>query len=186
MAAPSRRRFLGIAVSAAAGAGVIAVGGSAGVVLGRRRDVRPDPVAAPTAPAALSTAIDREQRLLQGHLAAGAISGVAERTAEIVADHTEHLRVLVVELARITGSPTVASDVASRSSSQSPSPAQSSHPSLPLGDQLAALADAESAAAAEGAAQCLAGLRADVTLAQLHVLLGSISASESVHAVMLR
>lgn len=179
MAAPSRRRFLSAAVSAAAAAGVIAVGGGAGALLGRHRDVQPDPVPAPTVPAALSAAIAREQTLLRGYLAAAATPGVGERSAAVVADHTEHLRVLTLEQARITGSATIPS----AAPSLPVSPSQSG-PAAPA-DELAALAAQESAAAAEGAAQCLAGLGGDAALANLHVLLGSISASEYVHAAML-
>ena len=180
MAAPSRRRFLGGAVSAAAAVGAVALGGGAGALLGRRRDVEPDPVAPPAVPAALAAAIAREQGLLRVHLSAGSVPGIPERTASIVADHTEHLRVLAVEAARITGSGAVDSAV--------PSPSASAPVAAPasLADQLASLAALESAAAADGAAQCLAGLTAGAALADLHVLLGCISASESVHAAMLQ
>lgn len=176
MADPSRRRFLGAATSAVAAAGVIAVGGGVGALLGRHRDVRPDPVAIPPVPTVLLAAIAREQSLLGAYLSAAALPGVPQRTAVIVADHTEHLRVLAVEQARITRSTTV----------ESATSAASAPTSLALGDQLEALAALEAAAAADGAAQCLAGLGAEAALGDLHVLLGCISASEAVHAAMLR
>ncbi|MCU1689063.1 MAG: hypothetical protein JWN20_991, partial [Jatrophihabitantaceae bacterium] len=149
MAALSRRRFLGAAVSVVAAAGVIAVGGGAGALLGNRRDVEPDPVAPPAVPDALTAAIAREQALLNGYLAAAGSPGLAERTAAIVADHTEHLRVLALEQARITGATTLATAQPSASG-----PPPTSAPA-PLDAAVATLAGLESAAAAEGAAACL-------------------------------
>ena len=176
MAAPSRRRFLG---ASAAALGAVAAG--AGALVGRARDVAPDPAPAPVVPAVLTQAIAREQGLLQ-HLAAGAATpGMAERTASIAADHAEHLRVLAIEHARVTGSPTVDPHQPSAPPASAPVP-----DARPLADQVAELAAREAAAAADGAAACLAGLGAGAGVSELHVLIGVIAASESVHAAMLQ
>lgn len=183
MAAPTRRRFLGLAL---AGAGVIVVGGGAGALIGSTRDAAPDPIASPTPPAELTAAIAREQALLEQYRLAGAsTAGVSERVARIVADHAQHLTVLANEGARITGeSGLIESGPIESGPIESGPPA--SRPARTLQQELDALRELEHAAATDYAAACLAGRSAPPADIALHVLMGSIAACETVHEAMLR
>lgn len=175
MAELSRRRFLGYA---AAGVAVIATGGGAGALVAIRRDVRPDAAPQPQAPAVLVAAIARERSLLSAYAAAEAVPGVAGRTAAVVADHAEHLRVLAAEEARTTGATAIATDLP-------PAPTAAAGPMTTLEEELARLRRLELEASAKCVDDCLAVPGAGADLVDLRVLVGCIGAAESVHAAML-
>lgn len=182
----SRRAFLATGAGALA---VLVVGGAAGGAIGALRDAQPEPAVPPVAPEALSRGVQREQELLQAYATAvAAHPELADRFAPIVADHAAHLDVLGREWARITEATAVPGAQPSPTPSPTPTasgsePAGSAAPPAPgtAQDAVAALRGQEQAAAGAASADCLASAGEDESARQLAVLLGSISACETVH-----
>lgn len=160
----TRRRLLagvGVLAAAAGGAVIGALTASSGDSDSAKRT-------APQPPGPLLSALERERALLAAVRAATANAALAGVTGPLVADHSEHEATLSGLLATY---PTPAASGSASESSTSP-------PAAPM--SVAALRQAEGAAAEEAAAESAA------TSGALAAVLASISACEASHAAWLR